>query len=175
MSLKPFSTPQAFEVLFKEYFLALVNFINKYIDDIELSRDIIQNTFLKLWKNRDKIEIQTSVKSYLYQIAKNTMLDYIRAEAKKKTENLDSIEVEVIEDISEEVFDAYLVRSLVEHSLKSVKSKQREIFILNKFEGLSYDEIATYLNISKRMVDYNVNAVMKHLKEDLKDRPELFN
>lgn len=175
MSQKPFSTPQAFEVLFKEYFPALVNFINKYIDDIEVSRDIVQNTFLKLWKNRDKIEIQTSTKSYLYQIAKNTMLDYIRMETKKKTENPESSIIEAIEDTSEEVFDGYLVRSLVEHSLKSVKSKQREIFILNKFEGLSYDEIAAYLNISKRMVDYNVNAVLKHLKEDLKNRPELFN
>ncbi len=175
MRQKPFSTLQDFEVFFKEYFNALVNFINKFIDDIDISRDIVQTTFLKLWSNRDSIEIQTSVKSYLYQMAKNTMLDHIRKSKNKQTTSLEDALSEKIADSSIEEFDTYLVRNAVEYSLKSVKSKSREIFMLNKFEGLSYDEIAEYLNISKRMVDYNVNVVLKHLKEDLKDHRDLFN
>ena len=74
-----------------------------------------------------------------------------------------------------EEFDPYLVRNAIEKSLCSVKEKTREIFVLNKFEGLSYDEIAEYLNISKRMVDYNVGITLKQLKMNLKNHPDLFN
>lgn len=175
MSQNPFSTPQDFEMLFKEYFESLVNFINSYLYDLEVSRDIVQTTFLKLWNNKDHIEIQTSIKSYLYQMAKNTMLDHIRKQKSKPTVTLeDSISEKLIETTMEE-FDTHIVRSAVEKSLKSVKEKSREIFILNKFEGLSYDEIADYLKISKRMVDYNVGVVLKHLKENLKNHPDIFN
>lgn len=175
MNQKPFSNPQTFELVFKEYFNALVNFINKYLNDSELSKDIVQSTFLKLWNNRDNIEIQSSVKSYIYQMTKNTMVDYIRKNNKMLTESLGASHISKIGDTTMEEFDPYLVRSAIEKSLYSVKEKTREIFILNKFEGLSYDEIADYLKISKRMVDYNVGITLKQLKVNLKDHPDLFN
>lgn len=175
LSQNSFRTPQDFEKLFKAYFEPLVNFINKYLNDHEVSRDVVQSTFLKLWKNRGEIEIKTSIKSYLYQMAKNTMLEHIKKQKLKQTESLDDSVVEKVMDSNIEEFDAFIVRSIIENSLKSVKEKSREIFILNKFEGLSYDEIADFLKISKRMVDYNVGVVLKHLRTSLKNHPDLFN
>ncbi|HRO08915.1 MAG TPA: sigma-70 family RNA polymerase sigma factor [Saprospiraceae bacterium] len=175
MSHNPFSNPKNYEVIFKEYFSALVNYVFKFINDIELSKDIVQSTFLKLWNNREHIEIQTSVKAYLYMMTKNTMIDHIRKNKKMPTEEMNNLSLENIQDTVDIDFDPFLVRNALEKSLGNVKDKTREIFVLNKFEGLSYDEIAEYLHISKRMVDYNIAITLKHLKEQLKNHPDIFN
>ncbi len=162
-----------FEKIFKEYFNPLVNFIYRYLNDYEQSREIVQVAFTKLWNNREKLNINTSFKSYIYSTTKNTMIDYIR----KNKYHSKSIELDhnlEIEDSCEEEFDTYLVRNIVETSLNKLKPRTKEIFILNKFEGLTYEEIAQYLGVSKRAVEDNMAKTLVFLKEELNNHPELF-
>jgi len=154
----------------------LVNFIFNYIKDYETSKDIVQVTFSKIWRQKEKIEINSSVKSYLYQIAKNTMIDHIRKEA-KSTNNIelnDEVAGE-IPDFSTDEINPYLIRSAIERCLIQQKARPREIFILNKFEGLTYQEVADHLGISKRAVEDNIYKIMVFLKEELKNHPDIFN
>jgi len=166
-------TEREFEKIFKEYYNPLVNFIFKYLKDYEDSRDVIQMTFAKLWSNKEKLQINTSLKSYIYSTAKNTMIDFIR----KNKKHSNSLEVEYalnVELDSEEVFDCYLVRGIIESSLNKIKPKAKEIFILNKFEGLTYEEIANFLGVSKRTIEDNMAKSLSFLKEELKNNSELF-
>lgn len=92
MVSRPFVSKADFENVFKEYFNPLVNFVNKYLHNIENSKEVVQITFVKIWHNREQIEIKTSVNAYLYQIAKNSMIDFIR----KNKHNLAHAELNIM-------------------------------------------------------------------------------
>jgi RNA polymerase sigma-70 factor (ECF subfamily) len=174
--LKPFENSTYFESVFKEYFNPLVNFVNKYLNNFENSREVVQMTFVKLWANRSNLEVRTSLKSYLYQTTKNTMIDYIRKNKKipKAQEIENSMATELFDDHNE-YLDPYIIRHAVEKCLKNVKPKAREIFESHKFEGLTYEEIAEYMKISKRTVEDNMSKIMIVLKEELKNHPDFFD
>jgi RNA polymerase sigma-70 factor (ECF subfamily) len=173
---KPFTKLTDFENIFKEYFVPLVNFVNTFLNDYENSREVVQSSFMNIWRNRHHIEIKTSLKAYLYQCVKNNMIDFIRKNKHLKSKvELDASDLENMPDEDSEQLDPFIVRNAIENVLKNVKPKSREIFELNKFEGLSYEEIAQFLNISKRSVEDNISRVIKHLKEELKNHPYLFN
>lgn len=176
MVLRPFVSKGDFEAVFKEYYNPLVNFVNKYLNNVESSREIIQMTFVKIWNNKENIEVKSSIKAYLYQIAKNSMIDYIRSN-KNSVSNIE-LNIKQMEEYPEDEsteLDPYIVRQAIEKALLPLKPKSREIFVMNKFEGLNYEEIAEYLDISKRSVEDNISKVIKHLKEELKNHPYFFD
>jgi len=173
---KPFENSNYFETVFKEYFNPLVNFVNKYLNNFENSREVVQMTFVKLWSNRTNLEVRSSVKSYLYQTTKNTMIDFIRKNKNilNAAELENSIVTELIDEQNENL-DPYILRQAIDKCLRNLKPKAKEIFELHKYEGLTYEEIADFLNISKRSVEDNISKILKYLKEELKNHPEFFD
>ena len=171
MNQSPFKESN-FEDVFKTYFGPLCNYVNSFIKDWETSREIVQGTFLKVWENRDSIDVNTSAKSYLYSAVRNRMIDHIRAN-KKQEEYKNTVNVD---DIDENVdhMNSYLIREEILKSMDKLKPKMRKIFSLSKIEGLTYNEIAAYLNISKRAVEDNVAKALRLLKEDLQENEVLF-
>lgn len=173
---RTFENINDFQNIFKEYYNPLLNFINSYLHNIENSKEVVQNTFLKVWENRLNIDVNSSVKSYLFQMAKNTMIDYIRKN-KKYSLNLE-LNQELEQNfmhVSTEVIDPYIIKNAVLKVMTKLKPKNKEIFELHKFEGLTYMEIADYLNISKRTVEDNISRTLKYLKDELKDHPDFFD
>jgi len=172
VSENPFSESN-FEEVFKTYFGPLCNYVNSYIKDWESSREIVQNTFMKVWSNKDSIAINTSAKSYLYSAVRNTMIDSIRSNQKlqdyKKNVDVDEVEENI------EQMNSFLIRGEILKSMDKLKPKMRKIFSLSKIEGLTYNEIAAYLNISKRAVEDNVAKALKILKEDLQHNEVIFS
>ncbi len=172
MNKSPFNESN-FEEVFKTYFGPLCNYVNSYIKDWESSREIVQGTFMKVWENKDTIQINTSAKSYLYSAVRNRMIDMIRSNKKldeyKNAANVDEIEENV------EHMNSFVVREEILRSMDKLKPKMRKIFSLSKVEGLTYNEIAAYLNISKRAVEDNVAKALKLLKEDLEGNELLFS
>lgn len=167
------SKKEDIELEFRNYYHPLVKFVFKYLKHYEDSKDVVQKAFVKLWMNVDRLDIHSSTKSYLYSTVKNAMIDHMR-----KTHRLDFLpELEntlIIEDVYEEVMDSYLVRQIIQKSISKLKPRTQEIFILNKFEGLTYSEIAMHLGISKRTVEENIYKSIEYIKNDLKNHPELF-
>ena len=165
----PFKETSDFGDLFKQYFNPLVNFIySRYIKDYELAKDIVQSTFSKIWEKKDDIVVSSSVKSYLFQAAKNRSLDYIRANSQKTLELQDNFrEYEIADEQMDHDDNSFIIREEIVSSLKNMKPKMREIFELNKFKGFSYDEIAEDMSISKRAVEDNMARAFKILREEL--------
>ena len=158
-----------FKAIFKEYFNPLVNFVySRYVKDYELAKDIVQATFAKVWEKKDSIDINTSVKSYLFQAAKNKSLDHIRANSNSTMELQDDFrEYDVADDEVDKDANSFIIREQIVNALKTLKPKAREIFELNKFKGFTYDEIAEDMGISKRTVESNMAKVFKVLREEL--------
>ncbi len=172
MNKSPFNESN-FEEVFKTYFGPLCNYVNSYIKDWESSREIVQGTFMKIWENKDTIQISTSAKSYLYSAVRNRMIDMIRSN-KKLDEYKNLVNVDEVEENIDHM-NSFVVREEILRSMDKLKPKMRKIFSLSKIEGLTYNEIAAYLNISKRAVEDNVAKALKLLKEDLQGNEILFS
>ena len=172
MSNRPF-TEDNFEHIFKTFFGPLCNYVNSHIKDWEGSREIVQSTFLKIWENKDAIEVTTTAKTYLYSAVKNRMIDYIRAN-KRRGEVEEDQSDEIIEEDSE-LMDTMVLRQEILKSLNKLKPKMKKIFLLCKIEGLTYGEAAAYLDISKRTVEDNIAKALVLLREDLKNNDLVYN
>ncbi|MBI9053514.1 MAG: sigma-70 family RNA polymerase sigma factor [Bacteroidales bacterium] len=146
-----------FKKYFDEYFDDIRNFIYYKCSDIELSEDLSQEVFVKLWERMDSIKPE-SVRSYLYTIASNLFKNhYNRKKIEFKfistLEDFDNESPEFIMEFKE--FDIQLQKTL-----SDIPEKSREVFLMNRIDKLTYAEVADRLNIS-------VKAVEKRMKKAL--------
>ncbi len=157
-----------FKILYGRMYGPLVNFCYSKTKDWELSQEIVQNTFVKLWSNRAKIDITTSVKSYLYSMVRNGIIDNYR-----KNDKTVDLEDGAISNIPEQ-YDSenggldFELSYHIKKSLDIMKEKRRKIFELSRYEGLTYKEIADYLNISERSVEDNISKAFIQIRDYLK-------
>ncbi|MEZ4907401.1 MAG: sigma-70 family RNA polymerase sigma factor [Saprospiraceae bacterium] len=159
------NSANSFKKLYHETYSLMVNFAYSKTRDSELSQEIVQNVYVKLWKGRQNIEIRSSIESYLYSMVKNGIIDHIRKH-KKLVELSDRSEIynETEEEnyFPEENDIEFKVN--LQRAMMKMKEKRRQIFTLNKIEGLTYKEISEYLQISERVVEDNISKAMKEIK-----------
>lgn len=148
----------------------MVMFGGTYLPDKDRCEDIVQSIFLRLWEDREKLEIKTSLKSFLLQSVKNGCLDEIRhrqvvREHESYVEAFDSNL-----DLNTEHYILYSeLQSRLDKALKELPSEYREAFELNRFEGLKYKEIATKLSVSERTVEVRIGKALGFLRMNLRD------
>ncbi len=163
---------QDFNELYELYSDLLYGFALSLIKSPSGAKDIVQETFLKLWKNRKDITFNTSFKSYLYTIAKNLFIDSLR----EKIENVDfrnficsEAFLEYSENEVEKTlnFDEFL--TLVDKAKNKLSHRQKEIFELSRERGLSIGKIALLLNISEKSVKNQLSLALHTLRDNLSD------
>ncbi len=162
---KGLENKEGFKTLYKETYGPLVNYAYSKTNDWELSKEIVQNTFVRFWNKRNDINIRTSVKSYLFSMVRNGIIDHYRKE--KNIDDFEAIQNNknlVIEPDEISIQNEYKFKYGLKKALSSLKEKRRRIFELSKFEGLTYKEIAQYLNISERTVEDNIAKAFKEIR-----------
>jgi RNA polymerase sigma-70 factor, ECF subfamily len=158
----------SFNILFRKYYAQLVRFAIGYAHDGTIAEEIVQDTFVKIWENASKINIETSVLAYFYTSVRNNSLNYLKHEKTKKRYEQEDASAPALEDIPlDEKVDIQLFRTLLARALIDLPDKCREIFEMAKFEGLSYDEIAEYLQVSEKTVENQMGIALKKLRESL--------
>lgn len=163
-------TENEFEVYYRLYFNPLINFINSYITSREDSKEIVQNMFEKIWENRNSIVFRGEMKGYFFQAAKNAMIDFIRQNKKYRIQDsINMVDENKIKNIEDSFLDPYIIRQIINKSLHKLKPATREIFQLHFFEGLTQEEIASHLKVSKRKVEYQVALYLETLRKELKN------
>ena len=160
---------EAFDKLFRQYYASLVRFSFRFVADEDIAAEVVQDFFVHLWTKHKSLSINSSIKSYMMQSVRNLSLTYINKERSHAESNLSiySEEGEAF-DASEELQgqnleDAY--RKIV----AGMPEKRREVFMLSRFDGLKYAEIAERLNLSQKTVEAHISAAIKQLKDGLKD------
>lgn len=157
----------AFSRLFDQYYALLCYFAARYLKDTDQARSLVQQLFVDLWMKREKIKITASVKSYLFHSVKNRCIDYLRKE--KTTAELTSSITDLNETPFHDLVEEAELNELVINSINKLPEKCREIFILCKYEGLKYAEIASKLNISIKTVEMQMGIALKKLRNYLSD------
>jgi RNA polymerase sigma-70 factor (ECF subfamily) len=143
-----------FKNLFDENGPKLVLFANKYVLDLAIAKDMVQESFLALWERIDNFTHQKAILSFLYISTKNNCLNYLKKKEK--------IQFGISEDLSGDDFfyQNYLkveYAQIIHHYISCLPQKQKEALILHYFKGYSHQEIAEHLDIS-------INTVHTHLK-----------
>jgi RNA polymerase sigma-70 factor (ECF subfamily) len=161
----------AFELVFHRYKGYLLDFINKSLPKEEDAEGIVQEVFVKLWTNRDKLDPSKSLNAFLYTIARNELYGHLRKllSKRKYLEELYFSSNDPVNTPEKEI--EYLeLEKTVASLIKSLPEKRREIFILSREEGLTYKEIARQLGISENTVDTQIRKALSFLKEGLRNK-----
>lgn len=163
-------TLKEYKFFFNKLYTSLCLFSNKYVEDIEMSKDIVQEVFIKIWENQVEFKSENNVKSYLYTAVKNKSLDYLKSEISRSTSSLSTIEIEKLE--SEAFFFREVVLSeasnIIDDAVNKLPNKCAEIIRLS-IKGLSNTEIAEELNLSINTIKTQKKIAYKRLKPLLKD------
>jgi len=133
-------------------------FILKNIKDEDKTRDIVQDSFEKLWRNVENVNF-LKVKSYLYTTAYRTMIDLIRRE--KRKEDFDQVDVRAYAH-SEHYTD---LKEILDQALERLSEIQRSVVLLRDYEGYSYQEIAEITDLTESQVKVYIYRARKKMKE----------
>lgn len=158
-----------FEQLFKSRFVHLCNFADQYVNDADTAKDITQKVFIHLWENREKMDTQRSIQSYLFTAVKNRCLNYLRDQKKYRSRVLD-VEIEDVDVVIEkDDFALEELKKKVADALSALPEKARLVFEMSRFQHMRYKDIAEELDISQKTVEAHMSRALKGLKEHLKD------
>ena len=166
----------AFYNLYERYSKKLYFFVLRYIKLEADAEEIVQEVFIKIWENRNKIDVYSSFESYLFTIAYNTTISLFRKRIteKKYLEHLNSLQqLESSSEITDEIHFNEL-NNKVQTLLHKLTPRQQEIFQLSREEGLPNEIIARKLNISINTVKKHITNVLAFLKANI-DKSLLIN
>jgi RNA polymerase sigma-70 factor (ECF subfamily) len=160
----------AFELLFKKYQHRLLNFFHKLCFSQTLSEDLTQETFFRLWRSRHAFTPDAGkFTTYLFQIAKNRWFSHSQTKkyrAEEAAAGLGAVSTSASADPGLNVESADLQHKLRE-AINSLPDDLRIPFVLSRYEGLRYEDIAQVLEISSRTVERRVSDAARLLAKRL--------
>ena len=154
----------AFRHLFETWFTPLCRFMHLYISEKTVVEELVLDLFMHIWENRQTLQIQVSLKSYLFQAARNRCLNELRKQ--KNTVSLDEISGEII-DAGVYSLEETELQNLIQEAVLALPDKCREVFDLSRNESLSNREIADRMNISVKTVEAQITKALKRIKNFL--------
>ncbi|MGY0034509.1 RNA polymerase sigma-70 factor [Pedobacter sp. NJ-S-72] len=159
----------AFEQLFKAHYKALHIYVNTMIRDDEMAEEIVQNRFMKFWENRALLNIETSVKAYLYKCVHNDTLNFLKHEkVKTRYQNFTLHTSQASEPASHRI-ELNELESRVHRAMEDLPEQCRLIFHMSRFEELKYREIADQLGLSIKTVESQMGKALRILRLKLVD------
>lgn len=163
----------SFNTLFTRYYKKLCYYSVRITNRGELSEEIIQELFIKIWENRESLIIENKVKSYLYRSAFNRSVNALRNNRSALVNDAEIQHPESYYNADNEILYFELEVKLFE-IIDSFPEKQRNVFILKRFDNLSYKEIAAELDMSERMVEKYLSKSLTSLRKALSEYKEPF-
>lgn len=166
MALLVMDDHNAFRDLFYAYYKPIVNFLTVITGSSEAAEDISQDIFAYIWENRHKLSAVRNFRSYLFTVARNAALKYIRQDQKLSNLLDDTYSGNDGESYaSDEILVAEETRLLVMIAVDRMPKLRRKVFIMSRYEGLTNDQIAKALGISNESVASHINTAKNDIKK----------
>jgi RNA polymerase sigma-70 factor, ECF subfamily len=156
---------------FREFFCTfqpgVYYFLYRYTSDPDAAQDLTQETFISFWKHRDILDCRISPKSYLYKIARNLAINHITRKPPvssfaEKENLLIQLGNNPVND-----YDRMMLHDDFQRAINLLPERCKATFILSRYEGLDYSEIAEVLNVSLQTVKNQMNKAFAVLRKNL--------
>jgi RNA polymerase sigma-70 factor (family 1) len=160
----------AFKELYNTWQPALSVFIYKITRSKELTAEIVQDVFLKIWMSREALEEVENFKSYLFVVCRNHAINAFR-KAMRELDHYRQFENSVrSEKKSAEEDDDLFVLNIIDEAIDSLTPRQKEVYLLHRHQRLTYQQIADKLNIGRESVKTHIELAVRSITKHLKDR-----
>ena len=160
---------EAFEALFRAFCQPLIDFACRYVRDTAVAEGLVQDVFVAIWSNRSQLNPALNVKSYLYTAVKNQALKHLRhLDVERRSEG----EVALTfprQKTPEDERRAEEIATAVHQAVDALPEKTRMVFSMNRFDHLTYAEIAQIQGISIKTVETQMGRALKFLRDRLAD------
>lgn len=159
---------KAFDTLFRRYYPMLCAYGHRFVE-LEDAEEIVEDSLLWIWENRETLVIESSLNSYLFKMVYRRALNklaHIDATQRADTRFYEEMQ-EMLQDT-----DYYQVEELtrrIEGAVAALPESYREAFVMHRFRDMSYKEIAETLGVSPKTIDYRIQQALRQLRTDLKD------
>ncbi|WP_266366347.1 RNA polymerase sigma-70 factor [Tellurirhabdus rosea] len=162
---------KTFEQVFRQFYNALCQYAYTYVKDWDDAEETVQAVFLTVWEKRETLDIQVSLKSYLYRAVHNRCLNRIR-HAAVQAEYQQQASVELQMQSAEAPSQTLIADELSVHlqnAIQKLPTQCRIIFEMSRFEELKYGEIAERLGLSIKTVENQIGKALRILRTELAD------
>lgn len=158
----------AFSILFYRYLGRLRPFISKYTRSDADLKEILQETFVRIWLNRDKLPAVENPAAYIFRIAANQYHLKLRKDlAEQKALGGYKNSIQDSADTTINFYHSKQIQQLVQEAVSKLPAQRRKIFLMSRQEGLTFREIATQLNLSPKTVKNTVFAALTDIRAHL--------
>lgn len=155
----------AFRVVFDQYSQKIYGLAYHFLKNREQSKEVVQETLLRLWEHRLKLDSEYPLAPWLYTIARRVTLNMLRQTATSEAARKKLwLTMHPEHNETEEGILAADLERLTSHILNTLPQQQQMVFRLSRFEGLTYEEIAARMNISVHTVKYHLTGALKTLR-----------
>jgi len=167
---------KSFDLLFQKYYNNLCNYAYLFLKENALTQEIVADVYLKIWNNKQNIEIKTSLKSYFLRSTHNEVISYLRKS------RLHTIPLDNNNDLSE-IFDESPETLLInketcntfKEMINDLPKQAGLVFRLHKVDGLTYKQIAEVLELSTKTVENHMGRALKMMRNMFESKPDFFN
>ena len=149
---------EAYRLLYDRYYRWFCSIAHNFVADPDTAEDIVQQSILKLWKTRSRIDVDKEIIAYLKTIIRNEAINYLKHKKIETQHQQNSSSGQKFTVYSE--YDMLEMENHINEHLKLLPDKTREIFLLSRVDELKYVEIAERLNISVKTVEYHISKAL---------------
>ncbi len=173
--LEDFSNPatkeRAFGQLVDKYQQKLYWHVRRMVVDHDDANDVIQNMFIKVWKNLGSFRQNSKLYTWLYRIATNESLTFIQKRKRRQSTPLETEDYSIAEQLSgDPYFDGDAAQIKLQAAIDSLPPKQRQVFLLRYYDEMKYDQMSEVLETSvgalKASYHHAVKKITKYMKDD---------
>ncbi|WP_439183766.1 RNA polymerase sigma-70 factor [Carboxylicivirga taeanensis] len=162
-----------YKMIFTELQPALVSYAKEYVIDADMAANLVQEAFLGLWERRNGIKEGTVLNAYLFKSVRNNCLNYLRhlkvADRYVGQVSVMSLNYEALKDKSaERLLEAEIMERL-HAAIDKMTPQCRNVFVLSRFEGRSYKEIAQELGVAEKTVENQMGKALKVARKELQE------
>lgn len=176
--MEEFSSIRFFNKLYNEYHLRFVRFANGYVRDLTLAEDIVMETFMLFWENKNNLKPESNIPGYILTIIKNKCLNHLQHQ-KTKIKTISKLQehakweletrIASLEECNPDELIAEDLQRIVYETLRELPEQTRKIFDMSRFQNKSHKEIAIAFGITTKGIEFHIHKALKALRLKLKD------
>jgi RNA polymerase sigma-70 factor, ECF subfamily len=163
---------KAFEALFHHFYANLCKYGYRLVNSEVKAEELVSDVFLKIWTNRQSINIQASIQSYLFRAVHNQALDYLRSQYARQSSKFEEISYHHIEhgENPEQAMIFEETSQKIEAAINKLAPQAGLIFRMSREEGLKYREIAENLNLSIKTIETQMGRALKQMRNAIQHK-----